>query len=70
MAIPKQLLLWWLGRLGWLGGLLCGGLAGEGVSELGGVEEGVDPVEQRLEERTWKDKKYNYISQNIKRRLR
>ncbi len=53
MCIPKQLLLWWLGRLGWLGGgLLCGGLAGEGVPELGGVEEGVDTVEQRLEERT------------------
>jgi hypothetical protein len=52
-------LLWWLGRLGWL---LCGGLAGEGVPELGWVEEGVDPVEQRLEERTWKDKNDNQIS--------
>jgi hypothetical protein len=53
MSIPKQLLLRWLGRLGWLGGpLLCGGLAGERVPELGWVEEGVDPVEQRLEERT------------------
>ncbi len=51
-SIPKQLLLWRLGRLGWLGGLLCGWLAGKGVPELGGVEEGVDPVEQRLEERT------------------
>ena len=32
-------------------------LAGKRIPELGGVEEGVDAVDEGLEERTWKNKK-------------
>ncbi len=48
-SLPKLLLLWLLLLLLDLSLLW---LAGEGVAELCGVEESVDPVDEWLEERT------------------